>query len=387
MIPGGIALLQHSTWALTIQSLVAIVGMTTATTLSTTFEGEKTPSWTQRMNIKKTLNSTLGCDPTVLVAGATYRTPNGAFTYTVQNFVDRNTRNVFSSMSYNGSSLSSCYIQMMDVLVNFVTVDALFQARINCTLDGNVEMMITAPSLVTLRTDTESSIMRRYEQDLNHPQTQSTYLAPAIAKLLAAFGLDFMNQFLPEIPASVLGPRPLNTVYSGFVISSEAKFGYYGATWSGYGVLSNGGGSLQNGFSNKSISVFENFALVFRSAVLADLGVTSGLNPLTNGTLLRQLIHQNLLVPPGISYSWINGTAADFVLSNPTDFQLPFADIHSTSFNARYNCRNMWWKTPTSLVVDVLVATMSFFTVFWAGLGTSLQYFAVKSSKHGQFDS
>ncbi|KAG8693589.1 hypothetical protein FRC09_010410 [Ceratobasidium sp. 395] len=249
MIPGRIALLQHSTWALTIQSLVAIVGMTTATTLSTTFEGEKTPSWTQRMNIKKTLNFTLGCDPTVLVAGATYRTPNGAFTYTVQNFIDRNTRNVFSSMSYNGSSLSSCYIQMMDVLVNFVTVDALFQAKINCTLDGNVEMMVTAPSLVTLRTDTESSIMRRYEQDLNHPQTQSTYLAPAVAKLLAAFGLDFMNQFLPlEIPSVNLGPSRLSTVYSGFVIDSDARFSYYGATWSGYGVLSNDGRSLLDGF-------------------------------------------------------------------------------------------------------------------------------------------
>ncbi|KAG8765994.1 hypothetical protein FRC12_007147 [Ceratobasidium sp. 428] len=230
--------------------------------------------------------------------------------------------------------------------------------------------------------------MRRYEQDLNHPQTQSTYLAPAVAKLLAAFGLDFMNQFLPlEIPSVNLGPSRLSTVYSGFVIDSDARFSYYGATWSGYGVLSNDGRSLLDGFSNKSISVFENFALVFRSAVLADLGVTSGLNPLTNDTLLRQVIHQNLLVPPGISYSWINGTAADFILSNPTDFNLPFTDIRSTSFNARYSCRNMWWKTPTSLVVDVLVATMSFFTVFWAGLGTTLQYFAVKSSKHGQFDS
>lgn len=54
-------------------------------------------------------------------------TQNGAFTYTIQNFVDKNTREIFSSSSYNGSPLSNCAVQSMGVFANFVAFDALFE--------------------------------------------------------------------------------------------------------------------------------------------------------------------------------------------------------------------------------------------------------------------
>ncbi|KAG9098099.1 hypothetical protein FS749_004683 [Ceratobasidium sp. UAMH 11750] len=368
------------TFAFIVYANVAVVGMTAVTALSTAFQGEKTPSWVNRMNIKKTLRFNLGCDPTTLVAGGTYRTPNGAFTYTIRNFVDKSTREVFSSIGYNGSSLSDCGVQSMGVFVNFITVDALFEANINCTLAGNLEMIATAPSLVTLRADSSSSIMERFEQELTHKQTQSTYLAPAIARLLAALGTDFMNQFLPNIPT--IDSTTVRTVYSGFEIYSDMKFFYHPGTWSFFGAVSQGA-ILPKVFNNLSMSVFENFASVFWSAVLVDLGVTSRPNILTNADLFRQVIHSDLPDIKGISLSWVNGTAANFILNNPTEFDLPFTNIQSTSFNARYMCRYLSWKTPVSLVVDVLVATVSFFMLFWAAFKIALQYFAVESSTQG----
>lgn len=99
---------------------------------------------------------------------------------------------------------------------------------------------------------------------------------------------------------------------------------------------------------------------------------------------MRQIIHLNLDVPQGITYSWINGTAADFVMSNLTVLSLPFNQTQPVPFNARYLCHNLWWKTPTSLVVDVLVATVSLFMVYWGLLQLALKYLAARSSEKGE---
>lgn len=133
-----------------------------------------------------------------------------------------------------------------------------------------------------------------------------------------------------------------------------------------------------------SIGVFENFVQALWSSVLSDLGVTSPLNILVNRTLITQVIHPNLDVPKGITLTWINGTAADYVLANMEKFNLPFEPLSSVPFNARYLCHTMWWKPPTSLAVDVLVATTSLFMVFWAALQLALRYFATNASPTGE---
>ncbi|KAG9091314.1 hypothetical protein FRC06_000613 [Ceratobasidium sp. 370] len=195
--------------------------------MSTTFQGEKIPSWADRMNIKKTLDLNLGCNPTTLVAGGTYQTPNGAFTYTIQNFVERNTREVFSSARYNGSTLSNCHIQLIGMFANFAAMDALFEAHINCTLADNIEMIAIAPSLITLRLGASSSVMGRFALQ---EATRNSYLTVPIFRLLAAFGTDFLNQFLPDVP--VLYSQPINTIYSEFVIGPDMNFTYQKTTWS-----------------------------------------------------------------------------------------------------------------------------------------------------------
>ncbi|KAG9109785.1 hypothetical protein FRC07_008261, partial [Ceratobasidium sp. 392] len=169
------------------------------------------------------------------------------------NFVNRNTRDVFSSINYNGSAFEICTIQTMGMFANFVTFDATFQVQtawlkltlafthwnsqtnINCTLPGNVDMMATALSTVTLCTDTDSSIMRRFDIQLIRAQTRATYLAGASAKLLTAFGTDFINQFLARIPTIPTFPSSLTTVYSELEMLSDMSFRYLDGTWSAIG--------------------------------------------------------------------------------------------------------------------------------------------------------
>ncbi|KAG8721354.1 hypothetical protein FRC09_008016 [Ceratobasidium sp. 395] len=243
--------------------------------------------------------------------------------------------------------------------------------------------MATALSTVTLRTDTDSSIMRRYDLQLIRSQTRATYLAAASSKLLTAFGIDFINQFLPRIPTIPNFTPGLSTVFSEFEILPDLSFRYLDGTWSGIGGVVQGP-RLGEYFSDLSMAVFENYAYVFWSTVLSDLGVSSKPNILTDDDLFRQTIHSNLSLPRGISVAWINGTAVDYVLGETVSFHLPFNDVRPTLFNARYICRKVVWKEPGSLVGDVLVATISFFMAFWSGLHITLRYFAVGSSAHSR---
>jgi hypothetical protein len=68
-----------------------------------------------------------------------------------------------------------------------------------------------------------------------------------------------------------------------------------------------------------------------------------------------------------------------------TYYNIPFDIVESTHLNAQYLCHYMSWKPATSLGADVLVATASFFMVFWACLGSILTYFARKGSRSGMF--
>lgn len=96
-------------------------------------------------------------------------------------------------------------------------------------------MIATTPSLVTLRNDDDSSIMKRYDLEITHKATRSTYLAPAISKLLAAFGVDFINQFFwDDLPVFKV---PVVTFYSQFDIGPTMAFNYYAGTWTAAGNL------------------------------------------------------------------------------------------------------------------------------------------------------
>lgn len=87
-----------------------------------------------------------------------------------------------------------------------------------------------------MREEAAPSIAGRYESELLRKGTRSTYMAPAISRLLMAFGVDFLNQFMPEIPGQ-LGNRSITTVYSSFEIRNDHKLFYHGGTWSTEGAV------------------------------------------------------------------------------------------------------------------------------------------------------
>ncbi|KAG8723980.1 hypothetical protein FRC09_000877 [Ceratobasidium sp. 395] len=268
----------------------------------------------------------------------------------------------------------------MAATANFVAYEVIFVAYINCSLTGDIDMVASAPSLVSLSIGSDSSVMKRFETELYHKATHSTYIAPAVAKLLVAFGLDIFNQFLPNVPTD--GKTKFSIFDTTFVISQDLKsFDFNRGTQSALGVIHQRIGLIYQ-FVNSSIDVFQNFASVFWSAVLLDLGVTTGVNILTDIELFRQVIRSNIPVDQDFSYDWITGPAADFVLSNVTRFGLPLNSTQSTWFNARYLCPQIKWKAPASLAVDVLVATTSLFMVFWQVLHLALRYVASRSSEH-----
>ncbi|QRW02500.1 hypothetical protein RhiLY_01498 [Ceratobasidium sp. AG-Ba] len=271
-------------------------------------------------------------------------------------------------------------LQSIGIFANTITYDAMFEANINCTLNGTVEVLATAPSLVTLRSDSEASIQKDFDLELIRKQTKTTYMGPAIARMLVAFGLDFINSFFGGLIN--LG---IMTFYSGFDIIPTGNFSYYPGTITWRDGTLEQGPQIPKVFENYTVpmAVFENFATALWSAILSDLGMASPPNAFVHTDLFQQMIHSNLSGLSGISYSWINGTAADYVLSNLTNMHLPFNDVQPTSFNAKYLCHTITWKPITSLIVDVLVATSSFFLLFWGLMNLILKHFASKSTIQG----
>lgn len=78
--------------------------------------------------------------------------------------------------------------------------------------------------------------MQRFNLALTLKETLATYMAPAVARILAAFGVNFLNQFLPNTPVALYG-RPLTTVFSAFALNLNHTVDYYAGTWSAEGAV------------------------------------------------------------------------------------------------------------------------------------------------------
>ncbi|KAG8794094.1 hypothetical protein FRC12_000530 [Ceratobasidium sp. 428] len=244
-------------------------------------------------------------------------------------------------------------------------------------------MIATVPSMVALRTDTEYSVTKRYNMEYDRKEARSTSAAFVIVQLLAALGMDFINQFL-VYSFTTQDNRQLATLYWEFSFQSDMTLNNGRASWSLPGEVSTADMDTST-VSIETFAVFQNFAAAFWSAVLLDLGATSGSNMLTDLQRFRQVMHSNFNISsPGLRYPWMTGTGIDSVINDPAGFGLPMNNTQPASFNARYLCRNMEWKSPGSLAADVLVATFSFFMAYWTVLNLGLKYFAIRASTDGQ---
>ncbi|KAF8595157.1 hypothetical protein BDV93DRAFT_528894 [Ceratobasidium sp. AG-I] len=336
---------------------MAVVGLTSTPYLSTTFKASQDPSWTDRIDIRRILNRTLSCDPTTVVSGGTYKTRNSAFAYTIQSIMSADTGEEFSTLAYDGSALENCSIQLMSASIDYSILKIGFETTINCTLAGNIELISTFATPVFSEDITRAPPTRKVS-----PETQ---MARETNEMLQGFMHDVILQFTMAPP------------HSNTQCITDFQLGDGGFATKVY---------CSDGTTDEietRRSVVNNLAKVLWSSVLLDLGTHSSFNILTDPERMRNALYSKSNVSPAIEHLWPSVTAVDDVLGNMTYYSLPFDRPQPVPFNARYLCRSMWWKTPTNLVVDVLVATSSLFMVYWGVLHFGLRYLATRSSPSG----
>ncbi|KAG9127741.1 hypothetical protein FRC07_010193 [Ceratobasidium sp. 392] len=155
--------------------------------------------------------------------------------------------------------------------------------------------------------------------------------------------MDFMNQFLPDIPKvnkNIVMNTSMTTVYAPLTIHDNMRFYHLNGTFSGHEYLQQQPG-VRDVFGQDSLFVYENFAYVFWSGVLSDLGMSDRTNLLVSADLFDRFIQRNVSVPRGLTLPWLNGPGSAAVLSNKTEFGLPFKRPDPTFFNAQYLCHSI----------------------------------------------
>ncbi|KAF8595155.1 hypothetical protein BDV93DRAFT_548946 [Ceratobasidium sp. AG-I] len=346
---------------------LAIVGLASTSFTSSTFVKSQDPSWIDRLNLNKALNRTTSCDPTTLVSGGAYRTQNGVFAYTLESITSTEDGQALSMLAYEGSVIENCTIAGMAGMGDFGRAEVKVKAKINCTLPGNIEL-ITALDTVIFSVAPLDFVSKSQ----NRKQRNETNIAQTTSQLVEMFTADVYTNFGSLLEA-------YNYSFSTcYVWDSWDSIGDFG-----YGQTCNDDFPTE-GEVRSVVFTLNNLAQILWSAVLLDLGVTAPYNRLSDLDLMRRSLEPNLVVLAGLNISWPHvNLAADRVLANMTGLGLPLKQPQPVPFNARYLCHKMWWKTPTNLALDMLVATVSLFMAYWAVLNLALRYFATRSSLHG----
>ncbi|KAG9085683.1 hypothetical protein FS749_004234 [Ceratobasidium sp. UAMH 11750] len=328
-----------------------------------------------------------------------YQTPNGAFTYTIQTLYDLSTGTPTSNANYNGSDLTNCKVDKMTISTSYTTYEAVFQATINCTLKGDIEL-----------TATTSSVVRISDFEWNN---RVTPVASNISRLIDGFNGDAFNDLVYNDRNDSLrgdGGKPLTAMYQTFRMDAGTNITWMYGSVTAAGWISNS--SAQEGFRQyvgaSSVESCENYIRIFTASVLSDLGVVSEQNPLTSADAFRSAIRplnwtdlplsrraatQSRYV--GTSGLWPGregggpGPGPDrskpfanvLLGGNMSEYNLPFDFVRPTNFNAYYLCHYFSWKSPSSLAIDVFVATASLFMVYWGTLNLLLTFFAKRESE------
>ncbi|KAF8603177.1 hypothetical protein BDV93DRAFT_544867 [Ceratobasidium sp. AG-I] len=331
---------------------LAVVGLTPRSFPSTTFEKSPDPSWIDRVNIKKTL-SARNCEPATLVPGGTYRTQNGIFPYTIQRISSSEPGGTLSSLAYEGQVIENCYNTVMSADGGNLSGDTKFAASTTCTFSGGTNLTIG------FRADPVDPLGYEPQNQMAH---KASYLVPLLAQEAAWYfwkGLaNSTSKFYPCSFATTLEPGTSDPIWQ---FCSHIK------------PMSN---ELEEG---KSLML--NFLQVLQSATYSDLGIKSPYNLFSNPELMRQTLQPNF---KAMKYSnTSNPYNAYDVLRNMTKYGLPFEEPQPVQFHAQYLCNGMAWKSPSNLVLDVLVATVSLFMAYWGILNVVLEYLATRSSPRG----
>ncbi|KAF8596081.1 hypothetical protein BDV93DRAFT_548523 [Ceratobasidium sp. AG-I] len=346
---------------------LAIAGLASISYSSTTFIKSGDPSWVDRMNLGKMLNRTIGCEPTTLVSGGTYKTQNGLFSYPLERIISEENGQDLSMIAYDGSVIENCTIISIGAWGDYSKPDLHVGGKVQCFLPGGIQLRTSFQNF--MYPGTPLSPLNQY-YDLK--VTDETYLARTANLLVAAFMLDVRDSFY-----FVVGEHSSTYAPCDFYVAGQSTKNPLP------GVITCLDDFLATDQAQTLLTALDNYMQVVWSAVLLDFGVNTSQNILTDTQLMlrsfRPYPSNSSISPP-----YVHG-ATDEVLANTTGFGLPIKQSPPTSFNARYLCHRMWWKSPNNLVLDVTVATVSLFMAYWAMLSFALRYFATRSAPHRNY--
>ncbi|KAF8596406.1 hypothetical protein BDV93DRAFT_572014 [Ceratobasidium sp. AG-I] len=357
---------------------LATVGMTSYAFHSSKFAPQKNLSPLDQLNIRSMENYTIGCTSGSLVAGGTYQTLNGAFTYTIKSIYDQISQAHTSNANYSGTTLSNCAVDAITVTASYVTSEAIFEATVNCSLFGSLEVIATTNTVVSMPAEHTAEVI----------DNRLSNLARDGSRLISEVGSDFFYEAL-FIYASKRDPETNITqemrslsfllrlhhnstieVLSGSRLVTTHKM--YDA-----GNLN----ALREVALPQSPVALENYLRIMSSAILSDLGVASQPNIMTSTDLFKSFIRPvNFQHDGNESNSAGTTSKINTILADMSSYNLPFASIEPTEFSALYLCYRRNWKTSANLVMDVCVATTSLFLAFWGTMRVILGLFARRTS-------
>ncbi|KAF8602112.1 hypothetical protein BDV93DRAFT_220626 [Ceratobasidium sp. AG-I] len=342
---------------------IAIVGLNPISQYSDHFTASTSPSWRDRINVRKLGGFNLGCEPAMLVAGGTYKTLNSIFTYEIQSFNNATTGMNFSSMNYEAWDLDRCSVPQMDLLLDAQIHESSLRATINCSLPGNASLIAT--------TAVDATLLTQFARIPASAPGYSARIAESLFRLLKLTGTQVVN----IRPTDTLRVRFAYELQQNATIRVTSTT-ITGITWAYFGNT-NGEKKYIGDVDTQTI---HNYIYVFWSAILTDLGSVSEVDLFTNTTTLARL----LINPPSPSATFPTNSSGHSPEAL-SELGLPLDSTGPSRFTNRYLCHTLSWKPAASLVVDVLVATLSFFMAYWATLNLALSHFAKRNSSNGNY--
>ncbi|KAF8599941.1 hypothetical protein BDV93DRAFT_546659 [Ceratobasidium sp. AG-I] len=376
--------------------------------------------WKNKLNTDYTQSRSRTCDPNSLVLGGIYRTQNSIFALNVESLRDPITSAPLGSANYSGDVLDSCRVNRIYMWGDFTTHEATFRAQVACRTPKTLFANFTVESVVTLRSGVPNGIVN--SDTLGVLDNEQALPEAVTTSVLYALGIDVLAGlffFAPPVPSSDrVQNMSATTVWAEWdPLATNADLPLVLT-----GIAAPNGGYAQssnvNTFAGLTVTArraIQNFAIAFHSAILVDLGSTAALaaglpntNILTNLTALQTRIQTSDLLTSFVIQT--NGSAngvdfqapvAPYLLLHTTDFRLPIgarrlnADGAVSSGNGgdpgparlvqRYLCHSLVLKPTSTLVVDVMVATVSMFMVAWGIAQIGLMYVAKEHTTNGRY--
>ncbi|KAF8596864.1 hypothetical protein BDV93DRAFT_548151 [Ceratobasidium sp. AG-I] len=296
-----------------------------------------------------------------LTSGATYRTTNGVFEYTIRDIVDPLSRESFFSAPYDGTPLTNCSVREMTLFSSLATYEMKVEATVNCSLAKKVNFVASVPSRVSFDT-------RNRDDTIFNTTTKP--LSVVLPRILPIYGDQLFHFVLRDGRLKVkLSDVGATGIYFKISLGERAQLKYVeGELYDPISSLSYAG-AIEYVSDPKSVQAIENYVRILWSAILTDLGAESTSNVLTDAELLRSTVPT--LMPELPLY-----------LNNTYRFKTPLDPVEPTQLNARHMCHQtalvpFTIDIPGIIFLTVWLLILIFLTFSWFTMGNDSRCFSV----------